>query len=155
MLEESLSRIYAADQLNQQLVQLHPSGAAGMPLTTAGEGEIKVLGALAGVGRMVYAVDAGCACIAAIDEAGRVLERIGQGELIQPRSLVADRYGRLFVADASDRTLKVFLQGALVARYGPSQLRVTEISALAIDQGLLYIADGPGGKVAVFRVRSP
>lgn len=155
MMGESLGRIYAIDQLNQQLIQLHPLGSAEMPLITAGGGEIKVLGALASVGRMVYAVDGGCACIAVIDEAGRVLERIGVGELIQPRALVADRYGRLFVADGFDRTLKVFMHGALIARYGPLKLHVTEISALAIDQGNLYIADGPGARVVAFRIRSP
>lgn len=155
MVDESYGRIYAVDQLNQQLIPLHPLGSAEMPLITAGAGEIKSLGALTGVGRILYMVDAGCACIVAIDEAGQVLERIGQGELIQPKALVADRSGHLFVADGFDRTLKVFLRGTLVASYTQSKLHVIDITALAVDQSSLYVADGPGAQVVVFRIRLP
>lgn len=152
---EYLDKIYATDQLNQQLMLLHPLGPAGTPLITAGAGEFKALGALATAGSMVYAVDAGCSCIAAIDEGGQILAHIGQGELIQPNALAADRFGRLYVADAFDRTLKVFRQRKLIARYTPNKLQVTEITALAIDQGALYIADGPGAQVQVFRIQPP
>ncbi|WP_331508505.1 hypothetical protein [Novimethylophilus sp.] len=152
---EYLDKIYVTDQLNQQLMLLHPLGPAGTPLITAGEGEFKALGALATAGSMVYAVDAGCSCIAAIDEGGRILAHIGQGELIQPSALVADQFGRLYVADGFDRTLKVFRQRKLIARYAPNKLQVIEITALAIDQGALYIADGPGAQVVIFRIRPP
>lgn len=155
IVEESYGRVYAADQLNQQVVPLHPLGSADMPLITAGTGAIKALGALTSVGRDLYAVDTGCVCVVAIDEAGQVRERIGQGKLVQPRALVADRYGHLFVADGFDHTLKVFLRGALIASYTPSKLHVIDITALAIDQSALYVADAPGAQVVVFRIRLP
>lgn len=154
VVDDSLGQVYATDQLNQQLMLLHPLGPAGRPLITAGAGEVKALGALASAGRMVYAVDSGCTCIAAIDESGQIRQHIGQGELVQPRALVADREGHLFVADGFDRTLKVFLRGALIARYAPNKLHVVDITALAIDQGALYVADGPGAQVLVFRIQS-
>ena len=155
VVDEHLDKIYATDQLNQQLMLLHPLGPAGMPLITAGAGEIKALGALATAGSLVYAVDAGCSCIAAIDEGGQIQAHIGQGELIQPHALATDQFGRLYVADGFDRTLKVFQQRKLIARYVPNKLHVTEITALTIDEGTLYIADGPGAQVAVFRIRPP
>lgn len=155
IVQESYGRIYAVDQLNQQIVPLHPLGLADMPLITAGTSEIRTLGALASAGRTLYTVDAGCACVVAIDETGRARERIGKGVLVQPRALVADRYGHLFVADGFDHTLKVFLRGALVASYTPSKLHVIDITALAIDQSVLYVADGPGAQVLAFRIRLP
>lgn len=155
VLDESIARIFAVDQLNGQLVPLRPLGSADMPMISAGSGEIKVMGALARTGGVMYVVDTACVCVVSIDESGQVLERFGQGDLIQPRAMVADKYGRVFVADGFDRTLKIFMQGILISSYPPGKLHVTEITALAIDQGTLYVADGPGAKVLTFRVRSP
>ena len=57
--------------------------------------------------------------------------------------------------DGFDRTLKIFKDGMLIGSYPADKLKVTEITALAIDQGILYIADGPGAQVASFRTRPP
>lgn len=155
VLDEALARIFAVDQLNGQLVPLRPLGSADMPIITAGSGEVMVLGAVAMSGRVIYVVDTACVCVAAIDDAGRVVSRFGQGDLIQPRAIIVDNYGRILVADGFDRTLKIFRQGLLIARYPPERLHVTEITALAIDRETLYVADGPGARVLTFRVRAP
>lgn len=152
VVDESLGKIVASDQMNRRLVMLHLSGQASRVLDSSDRGELTALGAIAAAGRTMYALDARCSCIVALDEEGRVRERIGQGSLGQPRTLAVDRHGQIFVADAADRTLKVFFQGTLIASYGTQKLGVTEISALAVDEGILYIADGPGARVISLRI---
>ena len=153
MIDENVGGIIASDNLNRRLLVFNPLGGAGWSI---GQGdELPSLGAMAGDGRAVYAIDNGCACIVVMDEAGRVSGRIGQGELIQPRELAADRHGHIFVSDGGNRSLKVFLRGKLLASYGAQALRFTEISALAVDGDTLYLADGPGSQVLTFRIQAP
>jgi len=155
VVDESLGKIFAGDQLNRRLVVLHLLGQASRILDSTDMSEIAVLGAIAKSGRTIYALDLRCPCIVAMDDEGRGRERIGQGALIQPRTLAVDRHGQIFVADDADRTLKVFLQGALIASYGAQALGITEISALAVDEGFLYISDGPGARVITLRILPP
>ena len=152
VIDENVGGIIASDNLNRRLLVFNPLGGAGWPIDQTVE--LPSLGAMAGDGRTVYAIDNGCACIVALDEAGRVSGRIGQGELVQPRELAADRHGHIFVSDAGNRSLKVFLRGKLLANYGAQTLHFTEISALAVDEDTLYLADGPGSQVLAFRIQA-
>lgn len=155
VLDEGLGRIIASDQLNQRLLRLPLAGRIVSVLPDAEVGTFHAVGAVASVGEELYALDAACVCIVQLNADGRVQQRFGYGALTQPHAMVADRHGRLFVADAFDRELKVFLRGELIARYAPHQLNVVNISALAMGEGLLYVADGPGSRVVVFRVQPP
>ena len=155
VVDELSGQIIASDRGNRRLMVIYPHGWANHPLSATGEGELAALGALASAGRIMYAIDKGCSCIVSIGEDGTVHERIGQGMLVQPRALATDRHGRIFVVDGFDQTLRVFLGGELIASYGARKLHVTEISALAVDEGTLYVADGPGAQVAVFHIRPP
>lgn len=148
-----LGRIVASDSLNQRLVMFNPAGGPAWPMGHAGEGKFTSLGGLAGAGGTVYAIDSTCVCVVSMDDSGRVLAHIGQGKLAQPQMLAVDRYGHIFVSDAVDRTLKVFLRGDLIASYTTQKLRLTEISALAVDGNTLYVADGPSSRVLSFRIQ--
>ncbi len=154
-LDEARGLIYASDRQNMRLVVFHPLGKTARTLASAAGGEFTALVALSSSGRMLYAIDTGCSCIVVMNEEGRVLEPVGQGLLVQPRALAVDRHGHIFVADVFDRTLKVFLRGELAANYDARTLRVTEISALAVNEDTLYVADAPGSRVAVFRIQPP
>lgn len=153
VVDEQLGGIVASDNLNHRLLTFNPLGGAGWSIGQAAE--LPSLGAMASDGHSVYAIDNDCACIVAMDEAGRVHGRIGRGELTQPRELAADRYGHIFVSDAATRTLKVFQRGKVVASFGTQALHCIEISALAVDEDTLYIADGPGAHVLAFLIQSP
>lgn len=150
-----LGQIVASDKISQRLVMFSPLGGSALLMGSSGEGEFRALGALASDGRTVYAVDGACFCIAVMDEVGRVKKRIGQGLLTQPQALAADRHGHIFVSDAADRTLKVFFHGQLIADYQAQALRLIEITALAVDEDMLYVADGAGSKVLSFRIQTP
>lgn len=155
VVDDSLGKIIASDQLNRRLVVLHLLGQASRILDSANLAEIAVLGAIAKSGRTIYALDLRCPCIVAMDDEGRMQERIGQGALIQPRTLAVDHHGQIFVADDANRTLKVFLEGAKIASYSAQALGITEISALAVDKEILYISDGPGARVVALRILPP
>jgi hypothetical protein len=155
VLDEAQGRIVAGDQLNQRLLQLPLAGRIISVFPGEEVGAFSALGALSRVGEEIYVLDSACVCIVRVDAQGQVQQRFGYGALAQPHAMVADRFGRLFVADGFDRTLKVFHSGALMARYEPAQLNLAGISALALDEGLLYVSDGPGARVAVFRVQPP
>jgi len=148
----SMDRVVVLDALNQQLVALHPSGKAGQPLDVQGVGALAAQSGVAASGRQLYVIDSGCNCVAVLDEQGRARAQIGKGVLTLPRALAVDSAGRVFVVDAADRTLKIFQGGALVASYQARALRLTEFSDLAIDDNWLYVADGPGARIAVFRI---
>lgn len=152
--DDSLGWLVASDKQNNRLLVLHMLGNVSRVIDPVGR-EFAPLGALTLFGRTLYVLDTVCSCVAVLDEEGHVLERIGQKALIQPRALAVDRNGLIFVADSVDRSLKVFLHGALIASYSAPSLGVTEISALAIDEGSLYIADGQGAKVMAFRINTP
>ena len=153
VIDEGLGSIIASDRLSQRLLMFSSLGGPALPLDSARAGEFRPLGALARAGRTVYAIDNACFCIAVLNESGSIIERIGKGVLNQPQALAADRHGYIFVSDAADRSLKVFLSGELVASVGVQKLHATEITALAVDENILYIADGPGSRVLSFRIQ--
>lgn len=153
--EESSGQIIASDRRSGRLLVIDSPGWANRTLPVGGGGGAASLGALASRDGQLYAVDRNCSCIVVMDGDGRVLERVGEGTLVQPRALAVDHFGRIFVADAFNHTLGVYKDGERVASYEARKLQVREFSALAFDEGILYVADGPGGQVLAFHVRAP
>lgn len=153
--EEISGQIIASDSRSGRLLVIDSPGWVSRTLPVGGEGGAASLGALASRGGYIYAVDRNCSCIVVMDADGRVLERVGEGTLVQPRALATDHFGRIFVADAFNHTLGVYRDGERVASYEARKLQAREFSALAFDEGVLYVADGPGGQVLAFHVRPP
>jgi sugar lactone lactonase YvrE len=155
--DESGARLVASDRLNQRLVALQPLAGMSHPLSTAGEsgGALLSPGAVAFAGRAILVADGACHCIVEVDENGAVRRQFGGEILKQPRALAADRHGRLFVLDGFDRSLHVFQQGRLVDSLDATRLRMVEPVALAVDGPWLYVADGPGARIGVFRLAPP
>lgn len=155
--DESGARLVATDRLNQRLVNLQPLGGMVHPAITAGEsgGALQSPGPVAFVGRTTHIADAVCHCIVELDENGGVRQQYGGEVLKQPRALAADRHGRLFVLDGFDRALHIFFRGRLVDSFDAIRMRMVEPVALAIDGAWLYVADGAGARVGVFRLAPP
>lgn len=149
-------QILAIDRKNKGLIRVD-SGWIKIPLSTVDASAPPMkLGALASAsGSDLFAIESSCSCIVVLDEDGMVRQQIGAGVLIQPYSVAADRQGYIFVADAASQKLWVFLHGKQIANYEARKLHVNAISAMAVDEGALYIADGPGGQVVSFHVRPP
>ena len=150
-------RLLAADALNRQLVAFRPLGTSSELLPLYGESRSAVtsLDAIAVAPDALYAIDGRCACLARLDFDGRVLETFGHGRVRKPERLAADRYGRLFVADRGDNSIKVFHGAALQETIPFTRLGLLEATDLAYAEPWLYVADAPGVQVKMLRVVAP
>ena len=156
-LDHTRGRILAADALNRQLVAFRPLGTSSELLPLHGEPryQISSFDALAVAADALYALDARCRCIARLAFDGQVLATFGHERLVKPERIAADRYGRLFVADAGDRSIKAFRDGMLEETIPNASLGLLEATDLIQADGWLYVADAPGSQVRMLRVQPP
>ena len=156
-LDPARGRILGADALNRQLVAFRPLGTSSELLPLHGEPRYQVASfdALAVAPDALYALDARCRCIARLAFDGQVLATFGHERLVKPERIAADRYGRLFVADAGDRTIKAFRDGTLEETIQNASLGLLEATDLIHADGWLYVADAPGSQVRMLRVQPP
>jgi hypothetical protein len=156
-LDHPRGRIVAADALNRQLVAFRPLGTSSELLPLYGEPRYQVTSfdALAVAPDALYVLDGRCRCVARAAFDGRVLATFGHERLVKPEHIAADRYGRLFVADAGDRTIKAFRDGALEETIPYAGLGLLEATDLTYADGWLYVADAPGSQVRMLRVQPP
>jgi hypothetical protein len=156
-LDPARGRLLGADALNRQLVAFRPLGASYELLPLRGEPRHAVASfdALAVAPDALYAIDGRCACLARLSFDGQVLATFGHQRVVKPERLAADRYGRLFVADRGDRSIKVFHGEALEESIPFARLGLLEATDLAYADGWLYVADAPGSQVRMLRVQPP
>lgn len=157
VLDTARGRLFIADALHRQLVAFHPLGRAYevLPLHAAQRDALFSVGALAGARDALYASDPRCACLARLARDGRVLATFGHGHLRQPGRLVADRYGRIVVADGAERSLKVFQGERLAAEFAFAGLGLAGVTDMALAEDWIYIADAAGRQVRALRVMPP
>lgn len=136
-------RGFAIDVANLRIDRIEPHGRLAVPEIERHQGT-----ALAIDRGSLFLADAGCRCIVEWRD-GRVLRELAPGELSQPRALAADR-GRLYALDAFDRSICIVFAGG-VLRMRPEELGLVAPEAIAAAEGLLYVADGAGHAIAVFR----
>lgn len=81
---------------------------------------------------------------------------LGEGQLKLPGALAVDRFNRVFVSDAAERGIKVFVDGQLAGSYkGEAGPGFTQVSAMTVDQNLLYVADAMNAQVQTLRIAPP
>jgi hypothetical protein len=150
-------RLLAVDALNRQLVAFRPLGTSSELLPLYGEprNAVTSFDAIAVGPDALYAIDGRCACLARLDFDGRVLETFGHERVRKPERLAVDRYGRLFVADRGDSSIKVFRGTALEETIPLARLGLLEATDLAYAEPWLYVADAPGVQVKMLRVQPP
>ena len=69
--------------------------------------------------------------------------------------MAVDADGRVFVGDEGDNSIKVFADGSLVSLFngsGEGAVRFSRIADIAVDEKLLYVADGLSGDVYYFLI---
>lgn len=151
--DDRAARLLVADALYGQIVEFHPAGVASRPIPVRDDnGRVTSLIGLATGTRGWYLLDGGCRCVLIVDRDGRVIGREGVNELTQPVALAVDASGRVFVADAGARTLRVFAQGRTMQGFAYRELGVNEILDLRIDEATLYLATGLSGRIDVRRI---
>ena len=80
---------------------------------------------------------------------------VGNGVLKMPSAIATDRFGRVFVADSFDNSIKVFDRSGLLASVtnsGAIPASFNHITDLRLDQNTLYVADSLNRRIQTFRV---
>ena len=155
-LADSGAALLVADGTLGQWAEWRPVGAFATAVAARADGaRIGNVDALAATRDAVYVLDRAGGVVHKVRRDGQVLATFGRGELKQPSAIAVDRFDRLFVVDAFDRTLKVLREGEPTAAFTAQQLGVLQIGAIAIDERTLAVADPLAGQVALLPLQLP
>jgi len=104
----------------------------------------------------LYLVDRAGHQVYAMSPTGKFRYAFGAEELVAPDAITVDSENRVFVADTSNNTIKVYRGGLFEAELkGAGDVTVSEfqlISGLWTDNDLLYVADAASASVKIFRI---
>lgn len=147
-------RILIADGLLRQLLEYNPAGRGFRVVPLRGDDTTQVtsISAIAAGARAWYVADPACRCVLMVAADGRIVGRIGAGEVDQVAGMDVDPAGRLFVADNGDRMLKVFVDGRLTQSFSYRSIGVSEVGDLEVDDTMLVLSDPTAGVVEVRRI---
>lgn len=142
-------RFVALDRLQQRLEEIHPLGRSGVVLA-----DRRLPDGATGIAldrRLIYVGGRQCGCVVAIDPvSGRQQSLIENLKEVGP---LAAGGGWLVVADGVQRRLFIHRDGLLRGEPSFAELRLANPQGLAIVNDTLYVADGSGRRVAVFRLK--
>lgn len=142
-------RYVALDRLQQRLEEVHPVGKSGVVLVDRQLPDGPV--GIALDRRLIYVSGRHCGCVVAIDPAtGRQQPVIENLKDVGP---LAAGGGWVVIADGVQRHLFIHRDGMLRGEPSFDALKLANPQGLAIVNDTLYVADGAGRKVSVFRLK--
>lgn len=149
--DSASGKYYGLDRVQRRLEEVMPQGGGATILPDRLLPEQPV--AMAMDGQKLYVAGRSCQCVVAIDLFGSrdsviVAEDAGQ------ISAIAAGGDWLVIADARDKMLRVYRQGALLAEPEYQTLRLMDPRGMAIANQTLYIVDAAARRLATFRMRS-
>lgn len=151
---DARGEVWVADGLHNHIVVFSSLGRSLRVIDLGTRALLRRVGAMGMGAKGIYLSDRGARKL--------VLISAEDAEQIEPRDLpfdtgaiALDADNRLFVAGVTDDTISVLVDGVAVARVGGSgagPLQFNQITALAFDENLLYVADSLNARVQVFLV---
>lgn len=151
VVDSASGRYYGLDKVQRRLEEVMPHGRGGMVLPQELVPEQPT--AMAMDGQKIYIAGRSCQCLVAIDVFGmRSMEIVVEDA--GPATSLAAGDGWLAVADARERQIKLWRQGALLAEADFAGLGLMDPRGMAIVQQTLYVADVAGRRVLSFRLRA-
>jgi hypothetical protein len=141
-------RVYGLDRTQQRIDEVHPVGRTGIVLTDRQTPANPV--GLAMDRRVVYVSSRACGCVLMIDPmSGQQMPVIENLKDIGP---LAAGGGWLVVADNMQRILVIFRDGMLRGEPSFQELKLADPQSMALTGNILYVADGNGRRVVLFRL---
>ena len=140
--------IFGLDRSFGRLEEINPLGRSATLLSDEILADLP--SAIAWDERQIYVGGAHCGCVVALAPGTRERSVVASG-FRQPSALAA-RDGWLVVLDKLERKLSVFYRGEARGSVGVETLGLFDPQGLALAGGMLYVADGAGRRVAIFRV---
>lgn len=152
VVEDGNSRIAVADGLYRHVVIF---SSLGHSIAVHQPEQARSIDAMAQGPDGLYLVDRVARQVLVIGWDGDDRYTLGDGVLKLPGAIAVDRFNRVFVSDSFDNTIKIFARGQLVASFGALAPGFRLITAMAVEQNLLHVAEGMGARVQTFRIASP
>lgn len=100
----------------------------------------------------IYVLDRNAQQVVVLGPGGELRRTFSDDSLIAPGLMAVDPAGRVLVVDQADQTVSMFVQGENVSRMGgrgEGPGKFGTITALAVDDNLLYVADGARANVQI------
>jgi len=141
-----------ADDSLRQWLEFRPVGSFATPVVPAGE--LRGVDGIAVGGETVFVLDKARAVVHALRRDGALLATLGEGELKQPVAIAADRFARVAVVDAQDRSVKLLAPGQPAQVFSAESLRVQQIGGIALDDRSLAVSDRAAGAVVILRLEA-
>lgn len=149
-----------ADSAYNHVLVFDPSGQALRAIGRRGSapGEVMHLVDIASGPDLVYLLDRMPCKVVLFNENGELLHEQLCREVRDPNHLAVDNYGRIYISDGFDDTIKVYHRHGLLDSFGGSgsnngQFRM--ISDLEISDELLYVADSANDRIQQFLLSNP
>lgn len=152
-LDTETGEVLVADSLFNRLLAYRPAGRFSRLVLPKGEPLGKVTGLAVGPDGF-YVLDSGTRRIVVMDRLGGILYILGQGDLVDPVEIAADRGNRTYALERRTNTIKVFAGRRLAAEIAgtPVPAGPWAIRDIATDESFLYLANGPGARIEVLRI---
>lgn len=155
--DERDDSVYVADEVYSKVVQFDAKGepVRGIGGRGVGEGKFRIITDMIKVPGGFLVSDRVELSVQLLDDSGNYQGHFGENDLMFPTALAADKYGRVFVAEKSDSTIKVFKNGEIIDvvgknGYGKGEFRF--ISDMKIYDDKLYVVDSLNGRIQVFNI---
>lgn len=156
--DDKQAEIFIADQLRAHVLVFNRGGGVNRVLNApkSGDGKIQSISAMTFAKNQLYLVDRAGHQVYAMSPTGKLRYAFGADELVAPDAITVDTENRVFVADTSNNTIKVYRGGLFVTELkgadGATESEFQLISGLWADNDLLYVADAASASVKIFSI---
>lgn len=156
--DDMQAEIYITDQLLAHVLVFNRGGSVNRVVNApkGGDNKIQSISAMTFAKNQLYLVDRAAHQVHALSPTGNLRYTFGTDELVAPDAITVDSQNRVFVADTSNNTIKVYKGGLFEAELngdeGGNVSNFQLISGLWADNDLLYVADAGTGSVKIFRI---
>lgn len=156
--DDKQAEIFITDQLRSHVLVFNRSGAVNRVINApaGGAGKIQSISAMTFSKNQLYLVDRVAHQVYAMAPTGALRYAFGGDELVSPDAITVDSENRVFVADTSNNSIKVYRGGLFETEIsGVENDNISKfqlISGLWADNDLLYVADAASASVRIFRI---
>jgi hypothetical protein len=152
LVDYTAGQVIVADSLYNQIVIFNSLGRLQSVIRTT---QTRSIAAMARGTGGLYLVDRLSRKIVEIGNDGVERSAFGSDRLKDPVAIAVDRYGRVFVGDNFDNTIKIYENGLWRETFGGTGAtpgRFNRGNSLWIERDMLYVADSLNARIQVFRI---
>lgn len=156
--DEKNNEVIVADEMYSHIVSFDKEKAIpkyGMGARGEGPGKFRIITDMIAIPDGYLVSDRIELRVQVLDKQGNYIADFGRADLMFPTALAMDKFGRVYVADKSDSTIKVYKAGKLMEKigrngYGPMEFRY--ISDMKIHKDQLYVVDSLNSRIQIFNI---